>query len=424
MSLGKKSVALVFVLGVGQGRGWAQQSEAEQLRAELEALRREFTQKVELLEARLSAVEGQPPQGGPPPLPAPLPPPVASDAAVPAGAAGAGGPTGSLPVYGGAAGSKVFNPDIAVIGNFLGSAGKTPGGGEPSLSMEESEASFQAIVDPYARADFFLTFGPEEVGIEEAYITFPTLPGGLLGRVGKMRDAFGKVNAMHAHVLPWADRPLVSQNLMGGEEGLADSGISLSRLISNPWLFLEATGQVYQGNSAVFQSSRRDDLAYLGHLRAYRDLGESANLDLGGSFAYGPNETAPDARTRLYGVDLTFRYRPLRRAIYRRLTARTELVWSQRDQEGGRASAFGLYAAGEYQFARRWFAGLRYDYSERADAPELSDEGGSALLTYWPSEFSQVRTQFRHTRRAEGQTDNELLFQLLFSIGAHGAHPF
>ena len=38
---------------------------------------------------------------------------------MPQGAAGAGGPQGALPVYGGAAASsKVFNPDIAVIGNF------------------------------------------------------------------------------------------------------------------------------------------------------------------------------------------------------------------------------------------------------------------------------------------------------------------
>ena len=38
--------------------------------------------------------------------------------------------------------------------------------------------------------------------------------------------------------------------------------------------------------------------------------------------------------TRLIGADLAFRYRPLRRAIYRRLIARTELVWSRRELGG------------------------------------------------------------------------------------------
>ena len=52
------------------------------------------------------------------------------------------------------------------------------------------------------------------------------------------------------------------------------------------------------------------------------------------------------------------------------------------------------------------------------------DKGGSLLLTFWPSEFSQVRGQYRHTRYGEGMTANEFLFQFLFSIGAHGAHPF
>jgi hypothetical protein len=46
------------------------------------------------------------------------------------------------------------------------------------------------------------------------------------------------------------------------------------------------------------------------------------------------------------------------------------------------------------------------------------------VLTWWPSEFSQVRGQLRRNRLAEGETSTELLFQFLFSIGAHGAHTF
>jgi len=87
-------------------------------------------------------------------------------------------------------------------------------------------------------------------------------------------------------------------------------------------------------------------------------------------------------------------------------------------------SAFGMYASGDYQFARRWFAGLRYDWSERAHDPSLVDKGPSVLLTFWPSEFSQVRGQYRRLTYAEGSTANEVLFQFLFSIGAHGAHVF
>lgn len=410
------SVRSLFVFTLATG-AYAQEppappasEEVLRLEAELAALRQEFATRLSALEAQLAALQA--------PVTTPAPPP--AEAASPAVAA-AQVPNYNMPTLG----SKVFNPDMAVIGNFLGAAGKNDSpDAPPSLEMSEAEASFQAIVDPYARADFFLTFGPEEVGIEEGFVTFPTVPGGLLLKVGKIRDAFGKVDAMHAHMLPWTDRPLVVSNLVGGEEGLADAGISLSRLIPNRFLFLEATAQAYQGNSAIFAAPKREDLAYVGHLRAYRDLRESSNLDLGGSFAYGHNGVTDNSTTRLWGADLTFRWRPLRRAIYHRFLARTELVWSHREGEADTASAFGWFGAAEYQFARRWFAGARYDWSERAEDPGLKDEGGSLLLTWWPSEFSQIRGQFRRTDFADGPTANEFLFQFLFSIGAHGAHPF
>ena len=383
-------------------------AEIARLRRELEALRQDYSSRLAALEERLASLEGgRAPVPATTPTPEPAPPPPPEPAAPSAGA------------------SKVFNPDIAAIGNFVGAAGKSPGGGEPSLNMQEAELSFQAVVDPYARADFFVTLGPDEVALEEGFITFPTLPGGFLTKVGKMRDAFGKVNGQHPHTLPFIDRPLVSKNLTGGEDGLADAGISVARLIPNPWLFLEATGQVYQGNSAVFKAPTRSDLAYVGHLRAYQDIGESTNIDLGGSIAYGHNGVTDDTTTRLLGVDATLRWKPLRRSIYTHFLARGEVTWSRWGEPAGAQSAVGGYGYLEYQFARRWTAGLRYDNSQRADAPWLRDTGGSFLVTFKPSEFSLVRAQYRRTSFAgTDRPENEILFQFLFAIGAHGAHPF
>jgi hypothetical protein len=404
-------------------------TEQQQLRDEIERLRKEFESIRDAYGARLAALEARvagaaqpeasaaPPQGTQPAEPAPV--------AVPAGAAGAGGPQGSLPVYGNqSAMSKIFNPDIAVIGNFLGAAGSNPVNPAPLFEMNEAEATFQAVVDPYARADFFLAFSPEGVEIEEGFVTFPTLPGGLLAKVGKMKQQVGKVNTLHPHSLPWVDRPLAVQNLLGGEEGLSDSGVSVSKLLLNPWFFLEATGELYQGSSGLFTTYQRSDVSWVGRLRGYRDLTEGTNLDIGASVARGTNDAGPDFTTRVIALDASFRYRPLRRAIYKRLLGRTELFWSRRGQEGGDASAFGMYASADYQFSRRWFAGARYDWSERAYDSSLVDKGPSLLLTYWPSEFSQIRGQYRRINFAEGVTSNEVLFQLLFSIGAHGAHVF
>jgi hypothetical protein len=48
----------------------------------------------------------------------------------------------------------------------------------------------------------------------------------------------------------------------------------------------------------------------------------------------------------------------------------------------------------------------------------------SAFVTFWPTEFSQIRGQYRLTKYAEKVNGNEFLFQFNFSIGAHGAHVF
>ncbi len=340
-----------------------------------------------------------------------------------------------VPVYGGATGqAKALNPDISLIGDFLASAGHNPVRPVPTLEMHETELGLQAIIDPYARGDVFISFGEEGVNLEEGYLTFTALPAGIVARAGKMRAAFGKVNSLHNHVLPWTDRPLVTENLVGGEDGIDDAGISVTRAFEGPkGLFIEGTGQVYRGDSDdIFKSVRREDVSTVGHLRAYKDITESTNLDVGASYARGHNDAgfllAPQFQnnfvTNLYGVDATLRWKPLRRAIYHSFVGRTEFVWSDRQQFPINQHAFGMYASGDYQLARRWFVGARYDHSERARESALLDQGGSLVLTYWPSEFAQLRAQYRFTDYAEHKNVNELRLQLQFAMGAHGAHPF
>ena len=328
-------------------------------------------------------------------------------------------------------GTNAFNPDMGVIGNFVGAAGRNTINPLPSLSLQETELSLQAIVDPYARADFFLAIGEEGIEVEEGYITFPTVKGGFLVKAGKMRATFGRVNTFHNHTLPWIDRPLATFNLLGGsleeaDVGIKDAGISVSRILPAPrGLFLEATGEVFRGDSGtLFKSSRRSDVSTVGHLKAYRDLSEATNLELGGSYGRGHNDVGSTFLTQLYSLDATLRWRPPSRAIYHSFSARTELFWSRREELPATQRAFGFFASTEYQLGRRWFTGGRYDWSERARNAALHDSSGSLVLTYWPSEFNQIRAQLRRTRYAERQTANELLIQFLFTLGAHGAHPF
>src|SRR6185295_820916 len=101
----------------------ALRQEIDQLRRDFETLKQQYGDRLSALEAKLATTEGVTPAT--PPTAAPTAAAPAPAAQVPTGAEGAGGPSGSLPVYGSAvAGSKVFNPDIAVIGDFLGAIGK------------------------------------------------------------------------------------------------------------------------------------------------------------------------------------------------------------------------------------------------------------------------------------------------------------
>lgn len=168
----------------------------------------------------------------------------------------------------------------------------------------------------------------------------------------------------------------------------------------------------------------KNDVSAVAHLRGYRDITESTNLDLGVSYARGHNNLGSNFLTRLYGIDATLRWKPLRRSIYHSFVARSEFIWSQRQQLPSEQRAFGFYTSGDYQLGRRWFVGGRYDRSDEAESANLTDKGASAVLTYWPSEFSQVRGQYRFTHYAGNIDAHEFLMQVIFSLGAHGAHPF
>ncbi len=377
------------------------------------SLEKKLAEMQRVYEARIAALEAEVAALGGSRLPGPAPeaPPV---------------PTAPPPTAAPSQTSNYFNPSISLIGNFLGVGGTNRTENLPAASLRESELGLQAIVDPYARADFFLSFGEEGVDVEEGYASFTSLPWGLLAKVGRMRTAFGKINTLHLHALPWPDEPLPLVNLLGGEEGWIGSGLSVAKLIPLPGdLFSEATVQVFGGNAGeLFSAPERSDLSYNGHYRVFSDLTESTNLDLGLSYGLGPNHATGSSKTRLTAVDVTFRWKPLRTAAYRSVTLRGELIRSRKDQLPGTQTANGWFVSGDYQLAKRWFVGARYERADHADDASLHDSGEAATLTFWPSEFSQLRSELRRRLYANRETANEILLQLQFAIGAHGAHPF
>jgi hypothetical protein len=75
----------------------ADQAAAQALRAEIDQLKNEFSTRLTALEAKLAAIAGETTAA---PAAAAGQPAAQPTVAVPPGAEGAGGPSGSLPVYG------------------------------------------------------------------------------------------------------------------------------------------------------------------------------------------------------------------------------------------------------------------------------------------------------------------------------------
>lgn len=360
-----------------------------------------------------------------------------SPLAVPASAYGGGsgmGTSGALQA------SNSMNPNFSVVGWFQGEAGhEHPNAGttaDPALQMKETELAFQAIVDPYARGDFFGSIdNTGTFNLEEGYITWFHLPYNLAARAGKFRSYFGAINRTHPHDTPFAIRPLAQQNYFG--DGLDGEGGGLSWQVPNPWIYMDLDSEIMRPPAAsdapAFDRAQRNDLLYMERASAYYDLTDEVNVFAGGSYVHSPagqqfdpvSGSSQTLLSEIYSADITFRWKNPRRAIYHSLLWRTEALWDKRDATTtSQINSRGWYSYVEYQFAQRWKSGVRYDWTEFPTNGSVHDEGGLLWLTYLPSEFSSISLQGSQIKRADGTTEDIGYLRVIFNIGPHGAHPF
>jgi hypothetical protein len=364
-------------------------------------------------------------------------------------------PTAPAPVAPPAAGaavaksSSILNPDISFIGDFtfLGTNNNQLNKAN-EFSFREAEIGFQAPIDPFARADAFISIDEDgTVDIEEAYATFLTLPFNLQARAGKFRLMFGKNNPLHLHALPQTDRPF-AEVANFGQDGFAGTGVELSYLVPNPWdQYLLLIGEVVnnldepgggqQGAPLAQPAAGRvfRDFAFLSHAQSFFDLNADNNLELGASVLLDLPKSS--TQTRLYGVDLTYRWRPLGQAGYRQFLWRTEGYFTNEDLRGGAAAALppgesnvfntaGFYTYGEYRLAQRWWLGTRVDWTELPATRTQIDWGVYPYVTFAPTEFGYFRLGYEYAE--QDQLQNKLAqrvwLQYDFSIGPHAAHAF
>lgn len=373
---------------------------------------------------------------------------------------------------------SALNPKMSVVADLVGQSGT---GGEPSQTQDgfhlrEVEIGLQADIDPYARADFFIGGMNDEGGapeLEEGYITLPALPLGLQARGGKFKAYFGKLNTVHSHEMPQVDSPLVLTSFLG-EEGLASTGLEFSRVFSSFGLYTEAAYAVLQdlGESAPSDpattqvvdvdgstvtvaipseetepAQRLRNFAQVAKVRIYKDITDTANVDLGLSGAlHEPKDVVGSLphdfdRKRFAGADLTFRWKPLAHGVYRSVLWRTEGLYTDQSlapvtnpvdgseaEPAQRVYRRGAYSYVEAQPIKRWRVGVRGDYVEDPDVREKNTphitRAVVPYITFNLSEFNRFRVQWNHKSLPLGETENLGFLQWTIVLGPHGAHAF
>lgn len=354
----------------------------------------------------------------------------------------------------GSLGLQKLNPEITLSGDFLVGvvidesrfyAGEHDRSG---FLLRGAGLHIQHELDPYSNFKSAFHFSPHHgVGLEELYVNWHGAIPSMAFYVGRFRQQFGVVNRWHVHALDQTTHPLALTMVLG-DEGLAGDGIGLRWLMPKLWAHAnELTIEVVDGsNENLFSGEHFTIPSALMHLKNYWDLSPSTYLELGLTGMFGFNNKRglltedeklldePWRNTVVAGANLTLYWSPTSQARYRSFTWRSEAYFADKQQvndSGGECfrRAWGAYSYLQYQFAQRWYAGVRGDVGQPVHRPDETLVWDVVpYLTFWQSEFVYLRLEYRHGRNIPfedpsgnlaARTDNRVMLQIDFAAGPH-----
>ena len=388
---------------------------------------------------------------------------------------------------------SILNPSIGMaIDTSFARRGEDKG----SFHLRSAELGIAAEVDPYARAHAFIVGTEDGIELEEAAVTTTSLPYNLTGQAGRFFAAFGRLAQFHQHELPFVNTPLSINRMVGGEALATGTQwtwllptpffLSLTGGVYNDIGHThghsegepshedehegeEGEDEEGEGHDEDHEGEHDEDhdeghdedegedhdhaeeghdhggegggsrflseLTYLARLHTFFDLTETLNVELGSSLAYTPrmdvDEEMTSDRSR-FGLDLTFRHRPLTADIYEGFTLAGELFGNdQRFHDVGRKKAWGGYAYAQVDFnpevMGRWNLGLLLDVAPDLENPRAKTRSLSPYVSWWPSEFHRLRLQYTHGWDKVGETPghdgSQIFLQWTTALGSH-THGF
>ena len=343
-----------------------------------------------------------------------------------------------------------------------------PGDHDPHVrgfTIPNAEITLDGAVDPYFKGFANIVYkldsnGETGVELEEMFALTTSLPANLQIKAGQFFPEFGRQNSQHPHAWAFVDQPLVL-NRMFGPDGLRSQGARISWLAPTSF-YTEAMVTVMNSAGGTTSSFRSDesseihggvplardvlqltDMLVVPRVAASFDLNDTQTLLLGASAAFGPNNSGPDAKTRIYGADVYWKWKSPRAAAGFPFVSLQGEIMSRRYDAASRVSAEdpgitlpaetlkdnGAYAQVLWGIKPRIVAGLRGEYASGNEAAFESPLRAhrfrlSPNLTWYPSEYSKIRLQYNYDDRDEIGVDHSIWLQLEFLLGAHAAHKF
>jgi hypothetical protein len=356
--------------------------------------------------------------------------------------------------------------DVPVPGFPLG---PDVGAGKPGLQLAETELGIYGNVDPYLYANAVLSFAPDNgVAVEEAFLQTTSLPFGFIAKAGRYHSSIGYLNVFHRHADDFVDTPLVYSAFLNGQ--LADDGVQL-RWLAPTDVLLEFGAELLNGqNWPAAGSGNNGKGTTTQFVKLADDVGE------GGSYLLGLSHVDTAATDRRSGGDnagthanglaftgtnalniasLVYKWSPLGNAKYTLLKLQGEYFSGDEhgtytvldgdglptrttiDLSGSKGvQRTGWYSQAVLKFYERWRIALRQSEvtSERGKDPNalgtaLDSQGrvpsiSSAMLEFWPSEFSQFRLQYSADQTVPRHPVDRVTLQYILIIGAHAAHTY
>jgi hypothetical protein len=444
---------LATSLGISTVAQAANDAELAEVCAQIKQLKEGYEAQIKALELRLQGLETV----------AAKPEAVAQSPAR-TGGEGAFNPAISV-VLNGAYGNFSKDPNRYAISGFVPpNNGVSPG--TRGLSLRESELAIAANIDPDFRGNLLLSFDEANaVSVEEAYFQTIGLGNGLSVKGGRFFSAIGYQNEIHSHAWDFVDAPLVYRAFLSGEN-YADDGLQLKWLAPTDNL-IEFGGEIGRGKDRPGSNRNKNGSAggtVFAHLGG--DIFDNQSYRLGlSALRTSPKDTSINdinpagvdvtnsftGKTTIMGADFVYKYAPngnatntyfkLQGEYFRRRESGTFTYDTQSLTPANIASNYstaqsGWYLQSVYQFMPQWRAGVRFDRLDHGtvsvgvpnvgnlQSANVNPSRTSLMFDYSPSEFTRFRLQFAQDKSQQNFTDNQIVLQYIFSLGAHGAHKF